>query len=234
MMFFGPTRRTRPPKNTCGSDDCSVSAFSTGMPCASKSMPALRSIHGKAFSWPTATSTSSHSKISSGSPVGTSWRRPRSSRTARTRSKLMPVRRPLASWMKARGTRQSRMGMPSCSASSFSHGEAFISSKGERTMTFTSSAPRRRAVRQQSIAVLPPPSTITRLAAFVTWPNETDDSQSMPMWMCAAACARPGIDRSRPRGAPEPTNTASQFSSSNCCIDSMRCPPRKSTPSCST
>ena len=45
----------------------------------------------------------------------------------------------------------------------FSHGDAFISSKPERTITLTSSPPRRLDVRQQSIAVLPPPSTITRL-----------------------------------------------------------------------
>ena len=64
-------------------------------------------------------------------------------------------------------------------------------------------------MRQQSIAVLPPPSTITRLPIVVTWPNETLDSQSMPMWMCAAASLRPGMSRSRPRGAPVPTNTAS-------------------------
>ena len=48
-------------------------------------------------------------------------------------------------------------------ASSFSQGDAFISSKPERTTTLTSSPPRRREERQQSIAVLPPPSTITRL-----------------------------------------------------------------------
>ncbi len=53
--------------------------------------------------------------------------------------------------------------MSSCIASSFSQGDAFISSKPERTITFTSSPPSRREVRQQSIAVLPPPSTITRL-----------------------------------------------------------------------
>ena len=41
-------------------------------------------------------------------------------------------------------------------------------------MTFTSSPPRRRAERQQSMAVLPPPSTITRLPIFVMWPKETD------------------------------------------------------------
>ena len=73
--------------------------------------------------------------------------------------------------------------MPSCIASSFSQGDAFISSKPERTITFTSSPPRRREERQQSIAVLPPPSTMTRLPILVTWPNETDESQSMPMWM---------------------------------------------------
>ena len=98
--------------------------------------------------------------------------------------------------------------MPSCIASSFSQGDAFISSKPERTITFTSSPPRRREERQQSIAVLPPPSTITRLPILVMWPNETDDSQSMPMWMFVgrflaagnvevAAARRAGADEDR-------------------------------------
>ncbi len=71
--------------------------------------------------------------------------------------------------------------MPSWMASSFSQGDAFISSKGERTITLTSLPPRRLELRQQSIAVLPPPRTMTRLPIEVRWPNETDDSQSMPM-----------------------------------------------------
>ena len=49
-----------------------------------------------------------------------------------------------------------------------SQGLAFISSKPLRTMTLTSLAPRRRALRQQSIAVLPPPSTMTRFCTLVT------------------------------------------------------------------
>src|SRR5437773_8294132 len=84
------------------------------------------------------------------------------------------------------------MGMPSCCASSFSQGEAFISSKPERTITLTSSPPRRFEVRQQSIAVLPPPSTMTRLPIFEVCPNDTEESQSMPMWMFFAPSLRPG------------------------------------------
>jgi hypothetical protein len=122
------------------------------------------------------------------------------------------------------------MGMPSCIASSFSHGEAFISAKPLRTITVTSRPPRRRAERQQSIAVLPPPSTITRSPTLVTWPNETDASQSMPMWMSSAAARRPGRSRSRPRGAPQPTKTASKAWSSSACIDSMRRPDSNLTP----
>ncbi len=99
--------------------------------------------------------------------------------------------------------------MSSCIASSFSQGDAFISSKPLRTTTVTLSPPSRRDERQQSIAVLPPPSTITRLPILVMWPKETLDSQSMPMWMLATASWRPGISRSRPRGAPEPTKIAS-------------------------
>jgi hypothetical protein len=51
--------------------------------------------------------------------------------------------------------------------------------------------------------VLPPPSTMTRLPTVVMWPKDTEESQSMPMWMLAAACLRrPGRSRSRPRGLP--------------------------------
>ncbi len=76
-------------------------------------------------------------------------------------------------------------------------------------MTLTSLEPRRRAERQQSIAVLPPPSTMTRGLTLLTWPKDTEASQSMPMWMLSAASLRPGMSRSRPRGAPQPTKTAS-------------------------
>ena len=98
----------------------------------------------------------------SGSPEGTRLRRPLASYSAFTFWKVTPVSLPL-SWVNATGTMKLRIGMSSWMASSFSQGDAFISSKPERTITLTSSPPRRRAVRQQSIAVLPPPSTITRL-----------------------------------------------------------------------
>ena len=123
----------------------------------------------------------------------------------RTRPSPSRTRTPVSlpfSWVNSFGTMKLRIGMPSCIASSFSHGEAFISSKPERTITLTSSPPSRREERQQSIAVLPPPSTMTRLPILLMWPNETLDSQSMPMWMLAAASLRPGMSRSRPRGAP--------------------------------
>ena len=63
-----------------------------------------RSIQGKAFSWPTAISTSSQSKNTSGSPVGTRLRRPLSSYTASTFSNVMPVSLP-SSCTNAFGTR---------------------------------------------------------------------------------------------------------------------------------
>ena len=182
-----------------------VVSSTTGMSHLSNSMPMSRSIQGNAFSWPTATSTSSQAKNWSGSPVGTSLRRLLSSYSARTFSNVMPVSLPL-SCTNSLGTRKFRIGMSSCMASSFSQGDAFISSKPERTITFTSSPPRRREERQQSIAVLPPPSTITRLPIFVMWPNETEDSQSMPIWMFAAASWRPGnvqVAPARRAGADE-------------------------------
>ena len=200
-----------------------------GMSHLSNSMPMSRSIQGKAFSWPTATSTSSQGTCWSGSPVGTRLRRPLASYSAFTFSKVTPVSRPF-SCVNSFGTRKFRIGMSSCMASSFSQGDAFISSKPERTITLTSSPPSRRDERQQSMAVLPPPSTMTRLPILLMWPKETEDSQSMPIWMLAAASLRPGISRSRPRGAPEPTKIASQSSAKSALRLSMRLPPRNSTP----
>ena len=104
-----------------------------GMSHLSNSMPMSRSIQGKAFSWPTATSTSSHWKCWSGSPVGTRLRRPLASYSAFTFSNITPVSLPL-SWVNSFGTRKLRIGMSSCMASSFSQGDAFISSKPERTI----------------------------------------------------------------------------------------------------
>ena len=88
-------------------------------------------------------------------------------------------------------------------------------------MTFTSSPPRRRAVRQQSIAVLPPPSTMTRLPTRETWPKDTDESQSMPILICAAASAARAVrDRvravHRSRRKPRHTLLEQRF------IESMR------------
>ena len=59
MMFFGP-KAASPPKNTRGWVDVMVLGSTFGMSHLSNSMPMSRSIQGKAFSWPTATSTSSH------------------------------------------------------------------------------------------------------------------------------------------------------------------------------
>ena len=156
---------------------------------------------------------------------GGPWRRTRPC----TFSNSTPVILPLLC-VTSFGTSMFRMGMSSPIASSFSQGEAFISSKPERTITFTSSPPRRRAVRQQSIAVLPPPSTITRLPTLVMWPNETDDSQSRPIWMLAAASLRPGhveIAAARRAGAHEdrvvafgqhaPSSNRSSCGGTRCC-----------------
>ena len=61
MMFFGP-KAASPPKNTFGLVEPKVTLSTFGMSHSSNSMPQSRSIQGKAFSWPTATSTSSQGK----------------------------------------------------------------------------------------------------------------------------------------------------------------------------
>ena len=138
---------------------------------------------------------------------------PCSSYSASTFSNVTPVSLPF-SWMNSFGTRKLRIGMSSCIASSFSQGDAFISSKPLRTMTLTSSPPRRREVRQQSIAVLPPPSTMTRLPILSIWPNETrrqpvDADMDVGGGFLAAgnvevAAARRAASRRRSRRSPRP------------------------------
>ena len=103
MMFFGP-KAASPPKNTFGWVEAMVLGSTFGMSHLSNSMPMSRSIQGKAFSWPTATSTSSQGMCWSGSPVGTRLRRPLASYSAFTFSNTTPVRRPF-SWVNSFGTR---------------------------------------------------------------------------------------------------------------------------------
>ena len=146
-------------------------------------------------SWPMATSTSSHSISTSGSPVGTRLRRPLASYSARTFSKVTP-RACRCRAENSFGTRKLMDRDAFVHASSFSHGEAFISSKPLRTMTLTSVPPRRRAERQQSIAVLPPPRTMTRGARIHM--AEGDVGQPVDADVdVAAASWRPGMSASR-------------------------------------
>ena len=52
-----------------------------------------------------------------------------------------------------------------------------------------------------------PPSTTTRRPILLMSPRETLEDQSMPIWMLAPHLPfSPGTSRSRPRGAPEPTD----------------------------
>ena len=96
MMFLGPNAAS-PPKNTFGLVEPMVLGSTFGMFHLSNSTPQSRSIQGKAFSWPTATNTSSHSMVWSGSPDGTRLRRPSASYSAFTFWKVTPVSLPL-SW----------------------------------------------------------------------------------------------------------------------------------------
>jgi len=65
----------------------------------------------------------------------------------------------------------------------FSRGRLHLLEAGAHD-TFTSSPPRRARRAQQSIAVLPPPRTMTPLARSCRYGRtDTLDSQSMPIWM---------------------------------------------------
>jgi hypothetical protein len=74
-------------------------------------------------------------------------------------------------------------------------------------MTLTLLAPRRKELRQQSIAVLPTPMISTRSPILSRCLNAIDSSHWMPIWMLAAPASRPGSLSSLPFGAPLPMNT---------------------------
>jgi hypothetical protein len=148
-----------------------------GMSHLPNSMPAFRSMYGKALSCPMASTTVSHGMMVR--PI-TSWCSLPSVSTDWNWSNSIPVSVPF-SMTKRTGWRFSTISMPSSSASSSSQGDALKYLRVLRAMTFTSSAPRRLAERQQSMAVLPTPMISTRLPTDVMCPKWTDSSQSMPM-----------------------------------------------------
>ncbi len=103
----------------------------------------------------------------------------------------MPTRRP-SSTTKRFGAWLTTISTCSSSASSSSQGEALKYSRGRRAMTLTSLPPRRAALRQQSIAVLPTPMMSTRSPIESMCPKAIDSSQSMPMWTCASLVVAAG------------------------------------------
>ena len=100
----------------------------------------------------------------------------------------MPTSLPFSS-TKRLGAWFSTISTCSSSASSSSHGDALKYGRDRRAMTFTSVAPSRFDVRQQSIAVLPTPMISTRGSIFSMWPKCTEPSHSMPMWIDFARVA---------------------------------------------
>ena len=69
--------------------------------------------------------------------------------------------------------------------------------------------PSRLDVRQQSMAVFPPPSTITLFPILCVCSKATLANHSIPTWIFAFPSSLPGMIKSLPLGAPVPTNTAS-------------------------
>ena len=70
------------------------------------------------------------------------------------------------------------------------------------------------AVLQQSIAVFPPPKTITFLPTDLVCSKAMLVNQSIPIWTLESASSLPSILMSRPLGAPVPTKMASKSLSS--------------------
>jgi hypothetical protein len=103
MMFLGP-RAASPPKKTSGRVDCSVTGSTTGHARLVELEAEVALDPGERVLLAHATSTSSHSWVTSARPWARGCGRPLSSYTAFTFSKSTPVRRP-SSCRNAFGTR---------------------------------------------------------------------------------------------------------------------------------
>ena len=122
-------------------------------------MPMSRSIHGNAFSCPMARMTSSAGRKTVSTTVDVAL--PLASSVHSRRSNSIPFSLP-SSTTKRFGEWLTTISISSSSASSSSQGEALKNWRGRRAMTLMSLPPRRRDVRQQSMAVLPTPMMRTR------------------------------------------------------------------------
>ena len=204
MMFSA--RRPRRHRRTPGAGWTGRCGVSTGRPQRSKAMPCRPRSTETHFPGRRRSAPRRQGTRTSGSPVGTRLRRPFGVVFGLHDLGHGPVSwPPRARKPGARGS--SGSGCPRAAHPLFP-GRAFISSKPLRTMTLTSVPPRRRAERQQSMAGVAAAEHDDARRDASMWPNDTEASQSMPIWMLPLMSRWPGISRSRPR-APLPTNTAS-------------------------
>ena len=115
--------------------------------------------------------------------------------------------------------------MPSCIASSFSHGDAFISSKPrahDDLHVVAAEAPRACGSSPSRCCRRRARSRACRSASM--WPNDTDDSQSMPMWMLRRRFLAAGdveVAAARRAAADEDRVVALAPAAPSC--ESMRC-----------
>ncbi len=157
MIFSGP-KAASPPKNTPSRVDSSVTLSTMGMSQLSNSRPMSLSMKPKAFSWPMARITESQGTVTSLSFFDLSL--PSSSSYHSTSANLTPTSLP-SSTMNSSGAWLVTISTFSSIASSNSQSDALSISIGLRAITLTSLPPKRKEVRQQSMAVLPPPMTTT-------------------------------------------------------------------------
>jgi len=198
MMFFRTEGRV-PPKKSRGASIASSPCRPTGMAHLSNSMPMSRSTQETRS--PGRPRRARRRIRRSGPPLPVGHERAPALVVAHRLHLLEHHAGELAVEVhEALGTRKLRIGMPSCIASSFSHGLAFISSKPERTITFTSStaeAARRAAAVHRRVAAAEHDDAPADLAHVAE-----GDRRRRPAHRLLRRCSRRATTRSSSLGAP--------------------------------
>jgi len=203
MMFFRAECRIAA-ENTFGLVDCMVTLSTTGMFHLSNSTPASRSIHG------TRSPGDRHQHIVAFNMLVRLASRDQAAATLGIVGRLH--------FLEDHAGQLAALDLACFGHHEIEDGNAFV----DRIFLFPRAgfhllvarthddldvlAPRRLAERQQSIAVLPPPSTMTRLPILSMCPNDTLASQSMPTWDVFRALGATGdveVTAARRAGADE-------------------------------
>ena len=204
MARSGPVTQS-PPAKISGTSVCIEPALMRRLPFLSRPMPGAASA-GRFTYWPVAVMMVSAGKVNSEPSTGYGRLRPLASGSPRRISTALTAS-PSAVFSISTGAERRSSSTPSATASSISSRFAGISSRPLLYITVTDSAPSLSAVRAASMAVLPPPTTITERPGLRLLPVAV--SRRNPMPLTTPSSSSPGMSRGDGAAAPTLRRSAS-------------------------